>query len=124
MTTLLIQEQALLLLDQEEEINLLNKFVSLNPYPENYDEISSILPLQLDAEYGLSNHEWCRTIYENMSNSRLVNNIINKIVSVGGYAALNANLLVIKNYSPLKNSKNMYIQMYFKKYIWDIYYKK
>ncbi len=118
------QYQTLLLLEQEEESYLLYEFVKSNPYQKDYDIMSAILPLQLDAEYGLANHEWCKTIYENMGNSQLINDIINKIFKCGGKQALNANLIILLDYSPLKTSENnIFVKNYFKKFIFDIYYK-
>jgi len=118
-----IQLQALLILEQEEEKKLLNKFVQSNPYPIDYNEMLASLPLKLDAEYGQSNHKWCKTIYENMENTKLINDIINKIAECGGQQALNANLIIILDYSPLKTSNNIFAQYYFLKYIFNIYYE-
>ena len=123
MSMLSMQYQALLLLEQEEETQLLKEFVKSNPYQTDYDIMSAILPFKLDAEYGLSNHEWCKTIYENMNNSKLINDTINNIKGCGGQQALNANLIILLDYSPLKISKDMFAQYYFKKFIFDIYYK-
>ena len=84
--------------------------------------MSAILPFQLDAEYGLGNHEWCKTIYENMNNSKLINDTINNIKRCGGQQALNANLIILLDYSPLKTNENI-AKSYFLKYIFNIYYK-
>ena len=101
---------------------LLNEFVKSNPYQTDYDIMLAILPLQLDAEYGLANHEWCKTIYENMNNSKLINDTINNIKGCGGQQALNANLIILLDYSPLKTNENI-AKSYFLKYIFNIYYK-
>jgi hypothetical protein len=109
--------------EQEEESYLLYDFVRLNPYQTDYDKMSAILPMQLDAEYGLSNHEWCKNIYENMDDSKLILYIISNIKRCGGQQALNANLMTLLDYSPIETSNNMFVQNYFKKFIFDIYYK-
>ena len=53
MSMLSMQYQALLLLEQEEETQLLKEFVKSNPYQTDYDIMSAILTFKLDAEYGL-----------------------------------------------------------------------
>ncbi len=121
MSTLSMQNKSLS--EQEEESYLLYDFVRLNPYQTDYDKMSEILPMQLDAEYGLGNHEWCKTIYENMDNNKIINDTINNIKRCGGQQALNANLIILLDYSPLKISKDMFVQNYFRKFIFDIYYK-
>ena len=58
----------------------------------------------LDAEYGLNNHDWCKHIYETMhidDNRRIVDEWILDIKRSGGSQALKCNLETLRLFSPI-----------------------
>ena len=96
------------------ENELLREYVIANPYPE-FNEISSILKENIDfldmyAEYGLPNHNWCKIIYENPIDKELIIEMGKKIYERGGIQALTMNHSVIKYISPYWQSTNMVIK--------------
>lgn len=83
----------------------IKQFVILNPYP-SFDEMSKNIErrIDLEAEYGVSNHAWCKTIYDNPTNENLIVETGKAIYRMGGMQALSKNLEVIQCYSPYWNS--------------------
>jgi len=83
----------------------INQFVFLNPYP-SYDEITKNIErrMDLEAEYGVLNHTWCKTIYENPTNKKLIVETGQAIYRMGGMQALTKNKEIIQRYSPYWNS--------------------
>ena len=94
-------------------------FIDSNPYP-SYDEMDVKLNSRLDlsSEYGLSNHQFCKSIYENFFKDDKTLEIIEKsknIYSSGGRQALFCNLETIRLYSPLSqcNDENLLKAFYY-----------
>jgi len=80
-------------------------FITSNQYP-SYDEMDEKLNSRIDlsSEYGLSNHQFCKDLYENFFKDEKIIEIIEKskkIYSSGGSQALFCNLETIRLYSPL-----------------------
>ena len=85
-------------------------FISSNPYP-SYNEMNEKLDRRIDlsSEYGTSNHNFCKKIYENFNNPSKFLEIFedcNKILNSGGFQALYSNIETIRYYSPLSNCKD------------------
>ena len=86
------------LIRKEEKI--IEDFVKWNPYP-NYQYIIGKLEsdnkfLDMFAEYGELNHEFCKTIYENPNNEELIIEMGRNIDSRGGKWALFNNIRVLR----------------------------
>ena len=79
-----------------------NEFIKSNPYP-TFEEMDIKLTrrVDLDAEYGIANHNQCKTIYENLNDDTIISEMVQKIKRAGGITALNANLVTLQEYSPL-----------------------
>lgn len=86
----------------EEEEKAVEKFIREHPYP-GYDEIRNKLPIELWAEYGTLNHEWCKMIYENLTNDNIMEEYMGKIMRRGGLTAGQANHRTMTGYTPMKN---------------------
>tara|TARA_Y100000741_G_scaffold364794_1_gene357042 strand:+ start:161 stop:568 length:408 start_codon:yes stop_codon:yes gene_type:complete len=88
----------------EEE--LIEEFVRANPYPEYTDirndlldkseKINNLDYLDMFAEYGEPNHNYCKEIYDNPNNQSLIINMGKNIYNRGGIPALTWNLRVLK----------------------------
>ena len=95
------------------EDEMMNHFVILHPYP-TYDqmikkiqEVPNVLTaLDMFAEYGEPNHEWCKTIYENPSDESKIIEMGKKIYTRGGEQAMLWNHKVLSCMSPLACSTN------------------
>ena len=95
-------------------------FVAKNPYP-SYEKIMEGLQEAFQkkycggasfswmSEYGHINHEWCKTIYENITNKDKVIEIGRRIGQRGGLRAMQANWYIMYHFSPLIMSKNEYV---------------
>ena len=81
-----------------------HQFITNNPYP-SYDNMLDYIEKRIDlgSEYGEANHEYCKYMYENLNNKVIVNNMAMAIYNQGGIMALNANLDIIRLFSPLYN---------------------
>ena len=55
----------------------------------------------LDAEYGIANHNQCKSIYENLNDDKIISEMVQQIKREGGITALNANLIILQEYTPL-----------------------
>ena len=55
----------------------------------------------LDAEYGIANHNQCKTIYENLNDDKMISEMVQQIRRAGGITALNANLIILQDFTPL-----------------------
>jgi len=60
----------------------------------------------LDAEYGIASHNQCKTIYENLNDDKMINEMAQQIKRAGGITALNANLIILQGFSPLAECTN------------------
>ena len=79
-----------------------NEFIKSNPYPTFEEmEINLTMRFDLDAEYGIANHNQCKTIYDNLNNDKMISEMVQQIKRAGGITALNANLIILQEYSPL-----------------------
>ena len=79
-----------------------NEFIKSNPYPTFEEmEIKLTRRVDLDAEYGIANHNQCKTIYDNLNNDKMISEMVQQIKRAGGITALNANLIILQEYSPL-----------------------
>ena len=79
-----------------------NEFIKSNSYPTFEEmEIKLTIRFDLDAEYGITNHNQCKTIYENLNDDTIISEMVQKIKKAGGITALNANLVTLQEYSPL-----------------------
>ena len=79
-----------------------NEFIKSNPYPTFEEmEIKQTIRFNLDAEYGIANHNQFKTIYENLNDDTIISEMVQKIKKAGGITALNANLVTLQEYSPL-----------------------
>lgn len=83
----------------------IESFIQANPYP-TYEEMEVLQTMRfdLDAEYGLNNHDWCKHIYETMhidDNRRIVDEWILDIKRSGGSQALKCNLETLRLFSPI-----------------------
>ena len=79
-----------------------NEFIKSNPYPTFEEmEIKLTMRFDLDAEYGIANHNQCKTIYENLNDDKMISEMVQQIKRAGGITALNANLNILQGYSPL-----------------------
>ena len=79
-----------------------NEFIKSNPYPTFEEmEIKLTRRFDLDAEYGISNHNQCKTIYENLNDDKIISEMVQQIRRAGGITALNANLIILQDFSPL-----------------------
>ena len=79
-----------------------NEFIKSNPYP-TFEEMEIKLTIRFDlyAEYGIANHNQCKTIYENLNDDTIISEMVQKIKRAGGITALNANLVTLQGYTPL-----------------------
>ena len=82
-------------------------FLAENPYP-TYEEMTEkwlSQRIDLDAEYGLQNHNLCRKIYMNLNKRKLLEKIvedfISTVITLGGKQALKANIEILVDYTPL-----------------------
>jgi hypothetical protein len=64
-------------------------------------EIKLTRRVDLDAEYGIANHNQCKTIYDNLNNDKMISEMVRQIKRAGGITALNANLIILQEYIPL-----------------------
>ena len=79
-----------------------NEFIKSNPYPTFEEmEIKLTTRFDLDAEYGIANHNQCKTIYENLNDDKIISEMVQQIRRAGGITALNANLIILQDFSPL-----------------------
>ena len=82
--------------------NQIKEFIKSNPYPTFEEmEIKLTMRFDLDAEYGIANHNQCKTIYENLNDDKMISEMVQQIKRAGGITALNANLIILQEYSPL-----------------------
>ena len=90
----------------------IKKFVLTNPYP-SYEEMMERIDSRVDlfAEYGPKNHEWCKTIYENPTNQKLIVEMGKAIYKRGGMHALCKNHEIIKYFSPYWSSSDQEIRV-------------
>jgi hypothetical protein len=87
--------------------NQIKEFIKSNPYPTFEEmEIKLTRRFDLDAEYGIANHNQCKTIYENLNDDNIISEMVQKIKRAGGITALNANLIILQEYSPLADCTN------------------
>ena len=94
---------------------IIQEFLKSNKYP-SYEELSDKLfdvCIDLDAEYSLLNHNYCRIIYKNLLNKACIFRYANLIFKKGGLQVLESNLEIIKSYSPLADCKNKIVTDYF-----------
>jgi hypothetical protein len=83
----------------------IKEFVCKYPYP-SYEEMTDTwlqTRIDLDAEYGLKNHELCREIYQNLATSKQqdkVTKFVSIVFATGGKQALKCNIEVLMKYSP------------------------
>ena len=85
----------------QEEQNAVEEYVNDNPYPE-YSEIYSKLPFKMRIEYGELNHMFCKKIYENITNDKVIEKCLKLLYRRGGERALTANYYTMLRYSPLQ----------------------
>jgi hypothetical protein len=91
---------------EEQKINnQIEAFIKANPYP-TFEEMEDLQfrRLDLDSEYGETNHNYCKNIYETMhlpNNKKILDKWIECIKSGGGSQALKCNLETILLFSPL-----------------------
>jgi hypothetical protein len=95
--------------DTVDEDKLVANFIAKNPYPD-YQSMWSSLPLHLAAEYGEYNHELIKQVYENIHCQQVMKKVGDQIHARGGIQAMQANLTVLKWYSPM--AKHMLTQAY------------
>ena len=89
------------------------KYIKKNPYPTYKQMIERIKNhLELYAEYGESNHEWLKTIYENPYNEEIAVKMGKLIYKKGGMTALQANFTIGKYASPTIESDDCSIKSY------------
>ena len=82
--------------------NQIKEFITSNPYPTFEEmEIKLTIRFDLDAEYGIANHNQCKTIYENLNDDNIISEMVQQIKRAGGITALNANLIILQGYTPL-----------------------
>ena len=94
----------------EKELNAMKEFVSKNPYPRR----NKILRLLIDAKlpedfkqhenYTLEAHSLCKKIYENITDSKLIYNLMTELFFIGGPSHALANYYTLCNYTPLRYS--------------------
>ena len=98
--------------------NQINEFIKSNPYPTFEEmEIKLTMRFDLDAEYGIANHNQCKTIYENLNDDNIISEMVQKIKRAGGITALNANLIILQGYTPLaKCTDEIVLQRWLKIY--------
>jgi hypothetical protein len=93
------------------EEKIIDEYVNTHPYPEYGDMLQKIEKhIELYAEYGELNHNWCKIIYENPNNTDLIIESGKKIYNRGGLQALVMNHAIIKYFSPYWQSNNPAIQ--------------
>ena len=95
-----------------------NEFIKSNPYPTFEEmEIKLTIRFDLDAEYGIANHNQCKTIYENLNDDNIISEMVQQIKRAGGITALNANLIILQGYTPLaKCTDEIVLQRWLKIY--------
>ena len=60
-------------MEQDNDDNAIIRFVQTNPYPSYKKMIERIdCHVDLFAEYGPKNYDWCKIIYENSTNKELI----------------------------------------------------
>lgn len=84
---------------EETENTIIENFVKNNKYP-SYSDIEKKLPINLKCEYGEPNHYYCKTIFENPTNLKIIRKMGRKIYERGGFQALQANYYTLMCYSP------------------------
>ena len=91
--------------DNDDDDDAIIRFVESNPYP-SYEEMMERIDCRVDlfAEYGSKNHDWCKTIYENPTNKELIVEMGKAIYKMGGMHALSKNHEIIKCFSPYWSS--------------------
>jgi len=96
----------------EQNDEAIIRFVQSNPYP-SYEEMMERIDCRVDlfAEYGPKNHDWCKTIYENPTNKKLIVEIGKAIYKMGGIQALSTNHEIIKCFSPYWRSSDPEIRV-------------
>lgn len=79
--------------------------MSLPPYP-SFEEMGIRLRanVKLDAEYGLTNHECCKAIYENVDNHEVSMRMADIIVQQGGKQALHCNFETLLTKTPISTN--------------------
>jgi len=87
-----------------------DNFILSNPYP-SYDEMDKNLNSRIDlsSEYGASNHNFCKKLYENFNDDSKFSEIFEdskKILNSGGIQSLYCNIEIVRYYSPLSNCKD------------------
>lgn len=94
-------------LDYYDEDEPIINFVKAHPYP-SYEEMVNIIGKddRTYAEYGEKNHELCKKIYENITDSKIVADCGLAINEMGGFQAMSANYKVLLMYSPFREATN------------------
>jgi len=101
-----------------------NEFIKSNPYPTFEEmEIKLTIRFDLDAEYGIANHNQCKTIYENLNDDKIISEMVQQIKRSGGITALNANLVTLQEYSPLAECTNEIVLQRWQKIYAQYFYK-
>ena len=95
--------------DNDDEV--IKRFVQSNPYP-SYEEMMERIDSRIDlfAEYGPKNHDWCKIIYENPTNKELIVEMGKAIYKMGGMQALFKNHEIIKYFSPYYKNPEIRVQ--------------
>ena len=91
--------------EQSLSINAIEQFIKANHYP-TFDQMEDIQfrRLDLDAEYGLVNHNYCKKVYETMhlaNSKKYVDQWIECVKSGGGSQALKCNAETLRLFSPI-----------------------
>jgi hypothetical protein len=104
--------------EQSLSTNIIEAFIKANPYPtfEEMEELQS-RRLDLDSEYGLTNHNYCKKIYETLheDNNKYIEKWIECIKSRGGSQALKCNVETLRLFSPLAKCLDEEIMQKFNK---------
>jgi hypothetical protein len=95
----------------EDELEVLRKFVSHNKYPD-YETMCNKLEkhVALWSEYGHHNHEWCKAIYENITNKDIIREKGELINKLGGFTAMQNNYYTLILFTPFANANNNVIR--------------
>lgn len=91
--------------EQPVYINAIEQFIKANPYP-SFDQMEDLqfTRLDLDSEYGPTNHNYCKKLYETMhldNNKKYVDELIKCVKSGGGSQALKCNAETLRLFSPI-----------------------
>ena len=101
-----------------------NEFIKSNPYPTFEEmEIKLTRRFDLDAEYGISNHNQCKTIYENLNDDKMISEMVQQIRRAGGITALNANLIILQDFTPLADCTDKIVLQRWLKIYAQYFYK-